>query len=63
VSAKKEYISRERKSPAMRITQELGDGFQRVAEEGGGCPDSALSLIDQRSGRYQPHQQSRRRSM
>lgn len=41
------------------IAPEMGGGFPRVTEEGGGCPKSALRLIDQHSGRYQPHQQSR----
>ena len=59
MSAKKEYISCGRESPGTRITLDLGGGFPRVTEEGGGCPNSALSLIDQHSGRYQPHQQSR----
>lgn len=57
VSAKKQYISRGREFPAMGITLELGGGFPRVTEAGGGCPNSAL--IDQHGGGYQPHQQSR----
>lgn len=57
MSAKKQYISRGREFPAMGITLELGGGFPRVTEAGGGCPNSAL--IDQHGGGYQPHQQSR----
>lgn len=59
MSAKKEYISCRRESPATGITLELAGGFPRMIEEESSYPNSALSLFDQHSGWYQPHQQSR----